>query len=107
MLIVYSAVLLVGPFFTNTDQVDYSCSKCRKLYCRECLPNMLVKECKYPPFGYARRHFCSELCLRVQRRHHFCVSECHVFKVRCREPEYPDVLSFAIDVSAFCQMLVL
>ena len=41
-------------FFINDEQVDYSCVKCKKLYCRECLPNIIVRECKFPPFGYDR-----------------------------------------------------
>ena len=83
MLIIYSALLLVGSFLPIQIKLIILAQNVENY--------MLVKECKYPPFGYARRHFCSELCLRVQRRHHFCVSECHVFKVRCREPEYPHV----------------
>ena len=76
-------------FFTNEDEVDYSCSRCRKIYCRECLPNMIGKQCDYPPFGIARRYFCSELCLLAKRLQHKCISECRVFKVRRGEPEYP------------------
>ena len=75
-------------FFTNADQIDYSCAKCVKIYCRECLKTMIVQECVFITFGYTRRYFCSEVCERAKRQHK-CINQCRVFTMTHVEKEYP------------------